>query len=268
VSSNNFKTYFKKLKINYGVRLLILLSGGIILLFVIAPVAGMFISAEGITDTIKDKEVIDSIRLTLCTSFVATLIFGILSVPLAYFLARRNFYLKPLVLAVIDLPIVIPHSAAGIALLGFINRDSLVGKAASYAGIDFVSNPAGVIVAMAFVSLPFFINSARDGFANVPVRFEKVAASMGAGPLKIFFTISLPLAYRSILSGAVMMFARGMSEFGAVVIIAYHPMIAPVMIWDRFTAYGMKYAQPVAVVFLFVTLIVFTVLRYISKKPK
>lgn len=254
------------MKISYGIRLLILLSGGLILLFVIAPIAGMFITAEDVTDTIKSKEVIDSIKLTLYTSIVATLVFGILSIPLAYFLARKNFYLKSLVLAIIDLPVVIPHSAAGIALLGVINRDSLVGKAASYVGIDFVSNPAGIVLAMAFVSLPFFINSARDGFAGVPVRFEKIAASMGASSLKIFFTISLPLAYRSILSGVVMMFARGMSEFGAVVIIAYHPMIAPVMIWDKFNAYGMKYAQPAAVVFLFVTLIVFAVLRCISKK--
>ncbi|MDP2160917.1 MAG: ABC transporter permease subunit, partial [Flavobacterium sp.] len=120
--------------------------------------------------------------------------------------------------------------------------------------------------AMAFVSLPYLINAARNGFEAVPVRLEKAALNLGASSFKMFFSISLPLAWRSILSGLIMIFARGMSEFGAVVIIAYHPMTAPVMIFERFGAFGLKYAQPVALIFMAISLLVFIILRWLSGK--
>jgi len=121
---------------------------------------------------------------------------------------------------------------------------------------------------MAFVSIPFLINAAREGFASVPVRLEKAALNLGASPARVFFTISLPLAWRSIVTGLVMMFARGMSEFGAVVIVAYHPMVAPVLIFDRFNAFGLKYARPVALLFILVSLVVFITIRLLAVKRK
>jgi molybdate/tungstate transport system permease protein len=196
----------------------------------------------------------------------ATLAFSILAIPLAYMLARHNFPLKNVVLGIIDLPIVIPHSAAGIALLGFISRDSVIGKIAGTMGFNLVGSPAAIAVAMAFVSLPFLLNAAREGFAAVPERLEKAALVLGASPARVFFTISLPLAWRSIVSGLVMMFARGMSEFGAVVIVAYHPMVAPVLIFDRFNAFGLKYARPAAVLFIAISLTVFVIIRLLAIK--
>jgi molybdate/tungstate transport system permease protein len=135
-------------------------------------------------------------------------------------------------------------------------------------GLDFVGAPAGIAVAMAFVSIPFLITAARDGFLSVPVRLEQAALNLGASPARVFFTISLPLAWRNIVSGLILMFARGMSEFGAVVIVAYHPMIAPVMIWERFGAFGLKYARPVAVLFILISLIFFVLLRYLARNKK
>jgi len=117
---------------------------------------------------------------------------------------------------------------------------------------------------MAFVSVPFLINSARHGFEAVPERLEKAAMSLGASPLRVFLTVSVPLALRPIVSGMIMMWARGMSEFGAVMIIAYHPMVTPVLIFERFSAYGLKYAQTVAVLFIAVCLIFFVVLRLLA----
>ena len=121
---------------------------------------------------------------------------------------------------------------------------------------------------MAFVSIPFLINAARDGFEVVPEKLEKTALNLGASPARVFFTISLPLAWRSVLSGLIMMWARGMSEFGAVVIVAYHPMIAPVLIYERFGSFGLSYARPVAVVFICVCLLFFVMLRMLSSKPQ
>jgi molybdate/tungstate transport system permease protein len=246
---------------------LMFLAGGV-LLFVLAPLAGMFFATPlaDLFNTAKEETVRDSIWLTLGTAFAATFVSALGAIPLAYLLARKEFFLKRFVLGLIDLPIVIPHSAAGIAVLGFISRDTAVGQAASWMGIDLVGHPAAISIAMAFVSVPFLINAARDGFMGVPEKLEKAAFSLGASPTRVFFTISLPLAWRNIVSGLIMMFARGMSEFGAVVIVAYHPMITPVLIFERFGSFGLDYARPVAVLFILVSLSFFIVLRLLAKK--
>jgi molybdate/tungstate transport system permease protein len=247
---------------------IVLILSSLVLLFLLAPLTGMFLKTSPVQflETLNDKDVKASIWLTLWVSFLATLFFAFGAIPLAWLLARRTFPLKSVVQGIIDLPVVLPHTAAGIALLGFISRDGLLGKAASAIGLNLINNSAGIALAMAFVSLPFLINAARDGFAAVPERLEKAALSLGASRSRVFFTISMPLAWRSLVTGFVMMFARGMSEFGAVVIIAYHPMIAPVLIYDRFNSFGLKYARPAAVLFIIVVLIVFTILRLLSER--
>jgi molybdate/tungstate transport system permease protein len=244
--------------------------GGLVLLFIIAPLVGMVLATGGgdLAKTAADPAVTSSITLTLLTSMGATLVLAVASVPFAWLLARRTFPLKALVNGIIDVPIVIPHSAAGIALLGVIAPGTLVGGAAERLGIGFVGGPAGIMAAMAFVSVPFLVNAARDGFAAVPVRLEQTALALGASPLRVFVTISLPLAWRSILSGLILMWARGMSEFGAVLIVAYHPMITPVLIYERFGAFGLKYARPVSVIFIGVCLALFVILRLVAGEKR
>jgi molybdate/tungstate transport system permease protein len=248
----------------------LLILSSLVLLFILAPLLGLFLHTGGteLLETVNDKDVQNSIWLTLWVSFAATFIFAIGAIPMAWLLARKNFPLKNVVQGIIDLPVVLPHTAAGIAILGFISRDGLLGKAADSVGLTFINNPAGIALAMAFVSIPFMINSARDGFAAVPERLEKAALTLGASRQRVFFTISLPLAWRSIMTGFIMMFARGMSEFGAVVIVAYHPMIAPVLIYERFSSFGLDYARPAAVFFIIVALAVFILLRMISIRKK
>jgi molybdate/tungstate transport system permease protein len=242
----------------------------LVLLFIIAPLAGMFLdsSFSELKTTVADAEVQRSVWYTLAIAFTATLFFSIGGVPLAWIMARKEFPLKRVVQGIIDLPVVLPHTAAGIALLGFISRDGLLGGAAQKMGILLVNNGAGIALAMAFVSLPFLINAARDGFAAVPERIEKAALTLGATQSRIFFTVSMPLAWRSIISGFVMMFARGMSEFGAVVIIAYYPMIAPVLIYERFNAYGITYARPAAIIFILVALLFFVLFRTLATERR
>lgn len=251
-------------------QLFLILLSGFVLLLIIGPLVGMFVatSPDQLFESSGDPEVQKSIGLTLWVSMAATLVFALGGIPLAYLLARKEFVLKRLVLGIIDLPIVIPHSAAGIAVLGFVTRDSYLGKLASMIGLDFVGAPAGIAIAMAFVSIPFLINAARDGFSSVPLRLELAALNLGASGARVFFTISLPLAWRNIVSGLILMFARGMSEFGAVVIVAYHPMITPVLIWERFSSFGINYARPVAVLFIIVSLIFFVALRFLSRTRK
>ena len=240
--------------------------GGLVLLFIVAPLVGMLIASSPaeLGDTARDPEVTASIRLTLLTSMGATLLLAVAAVPFGFLLARKNFPLKQLVNGLVDLPIVIPHSAAGIALLGVISRGTFLGELGERAGIRFVGGHAGIMAAMAFVSVPFLVNAARDGFAAVPERLEKAALNLGASPLRVFFTISVPLAWRSILSGLILMWARGMSEFGAVLVVAYHPIITPVLIYERFGAFGLRYARPISVIFIGICLIFFIVLRLVA----
>ncbi|HIJ64721.1 MAG TPA: ABC transporter permease [Candidatus Hydrogenedentes bacterium] len=242
--------------------------GGVVLLFIVAPLAGMALrtSPEELIQTGAQREVLESIWMSLWTSMAATLLFALASIPFAYLLARKTFPGKRLVNAIVDLPIVIPHSAAGIAILGFISRDSLLGRAAQRVGIEFIGGAPGIMLAMAFVSLPFLINAARDGFCAVPERLEKAARNLGASPARVFFTISLPLAWRAILSGLIMMWARGLSEFGAVVVVAYHPMTAAVLIYERFGAFGLKYARPISVILIGVCLLFFVAVRLLARE--
>lgn len=247
-------------------ELLLCLCGALILLFILAPLVGMILQSRfsSLCEAASDREILQSIRLTVLSSLCGSAVFAIFAIPFAWFLARRNFRGKRLLSAIIDLPVVIPHSTAGIALLSILNRNSLPGSIAERLGFSFIGNPVGIAVAMSFVSLPFLINAARDGFSAVPERLEKAAMTLGASSARVFFTISLPLAKRAVLTGFIMMFARGLSEFGAVIIVAYHPMITPILIYERFTAFGLSYARDAAVVFLVVCLAVFILLRLIS----
>jgi molybdate/tungstate transport system permease protein len=101
---------------------------------------------------------------------------------------------------------------------------------------------------------------------KVDVRYEHVARTLGAGRSGAFFRVMLPQARNDIVNGTLMMWSRGIGEFGAVVIIAYHPMIAPVLIYDRFTAYGLQHSAPVAAVMIALSLAVFVMVRMLNAK--
>ena len=240
--------------------------GSCVILFVVAPLVSMVLATSlgDLTEAAADREVIQSIKLTLTAAFFATVVSALAGIPLAYLLARKKFLGRSMLLAIIDLPIIIPHSAAGIALLTVIGRQSLIGR---LSGNGLTGTAVGISVAMAFVSLPFLVNAAHQAFAAVPEKLEKAARTLGASPSHTFFTISLPLAWRGILSGMILMWARGISEFGAVVIIAYHPMTTPVMVFQRFSDYGLNYAKSVAVLLILICVSLFVVLRLLSR-PK
>ena len=242
----------------------------LLIILVAVPLLRMILSAdpEVMRSTIADQEVMASIFLTLRSAFWATIACAILGIPLAYLLARWNFPGKSLVQGLVDMPIMIPHTAAGIALLMVYGRNFFLGKTLNEIGLDFVGTETGISLAMAYVSLPFLVNAAKDGFLAVDPKLERVARTLGASPWQAFFRVSLPLAWRPILSGGIMMWARGISEFGAVIILTYHPMTAPILIWERFQAYGLKYAQPVAVLLILLCLLIFALLRWLAEPKK
>lgn len=215
-------------------------------------------------ETLHDKQVLDAICLSLLSATLTTLIAFILGVPFAYLLARKNFKGKELIESIIDIPIVIPHTVAGICLLSAISPRFYLGKLLEKLGIEFMGTLAGIVLAMTFVSMPLLINAAKEAFRWVPERLENVSRTLGASHTKTFFLVTFRLAWRDILSGMIMTWARAISEFGAVIILAYHPMIAPTLIYERFTTYGMMYAVPVTTILIFFCLLIFIFIRVIS----
>lgn len=244
-------------------RVAFFVLGLVLVLFIAWPLLRTLTASNPavLWETVMDEEVRASILLTFGASLIATVIAFITGVPLAYLLARVDFPGKPLVEGIIDIPIVVPHSAAGIALLMAFGRRTLLGQAFGLFGITFVSAIPGIIIAMLFVSLSFLVNGAREGFEAVEPRLERVARTLGASPWRAFWRVSFPLAWRGILSGMILMWARGLSEFGAIIIIAYHPMVAPVLLYERFESFGLTYSRPVAALMILICLATFVVLR-------
>lgn len=244
------------------------LAGGSLLIFLAAPLASALFATTpaAFWGALHDPEVLISIRLTFLAA-LAAVAFGLLAgVPLAYLIARRAFPGKRLVQALVNLPLVIPHTAAGIALLMVFGRRGVFGQALAPLGIAFTDTVWGIAVAMAFVGLPFLVNAAREAFALVDPEYELAALADGASPRQAFWHVALPQAGRGVLSGALMMWARGVSEFGAVVILAYHPKVVPVLVYERFEGFGLAAAQPVAVVLIVSALLVFALVNLVGHR--
>ena len=239
--------------------------GFLLILFIGIPILRMLVSTKPSTlvETAQDSEVYASIFLTLRASLWATIAALFTGIPLAYMLARKSFRGKKIIEGVIDLPVIIPHTAAGIALLAVWGRHSLFSKVS---GLNIIGTEVAVSVGMFFVSVPFLVNAVKSGFKLIDERYEKTAVTLGATPRKAFWTVSLPMVKKSIFSGSIMMWGRGISEFGAVIILAYHPMTAPVLIFERFQNFGLKYALPVTVLLLLISLIIFIIMRIFEDK--
>jgi len=149
-----------------------------------------------------------------------------------------------------------------------VGKNHWIGQILSELGIRIMGSVPGIVVVLTFVGMPFYINTVKHGFESISPRLENVSRSLGANMFSTFFRITFPLARRSMVVGMIMCCARAISEFGAVVIIAYHPMIAPVLIYERFEAYGLAYSQPVAVLLISVCLVLFLFLRILSMPEK
>jgi molybdate/tungstate transport system permease protein len=248
--------------------IVVALIASIFLLFIVGPVAGLVGAggARGVASLGSDSELRQSLLLTALTATTATLLGIAGGTPIAYVLARRTFRGKAFLAAIMDLPLVIPHPVAGIALLLVLGRGSAVGSALYSAGLRIAGSPAGIICAMLFVSAPLYVSAAREAFARVDARFEAVARTLGDDAWRAFRRVTLPLASRGLTAAAIVMWARAVSEFGAIVILTYNPKVASVLSYDRFTAFGLNEALPVAAVLVLLALVPLAALRALRKE--
>lgn len=237
--------------------------GSLCLLILIGPVAKLVTTAggAGLGALTSDRELRAALALTALTATAATALGMLIATPVAYLLARRRFPGRAALSALLDLPILIPHPVAGIALLLVLGRESAVGGAALHVGLTIVSTPLGIVAAMLFVSAPLYISAAREAFSRIDERYEAVARTLGDAPWRAFRRVTLPLSWRGLMAAAVVMWARAVSEFGAIVILTYNPKVASVLSYERFTSFGLPGALPVAAALAILALIPLTLLR-------
>lgn len=159
-------------------------------------------------------------RFTLTVALAATILMLPPAILVAWVLARGRFVGKVVVETLVSLPLVLPPVATGLILLRLLGRRGPLGALLAGGGVDIVFTWKAVVLAMAIMGFPLVVRTARAGFEQVTRRYEQVAETLGAGPARVFFTISLPLASRNVLAGALLGFSRALGEFGATIVVA------------------------------------------------
>jgi molybdate transport system permease protein len=157
---------------------------------------------------------------TIGTACLATLLMLPPGLLLAWLLARGRFRGRVLLDTAVSLPLVMPPVATGLVLLALVAPRGPIGRLLTRFGIEIVFTWKAVVLAMAVMGLPLLVRTVRAGIEQVDQRYEAAAATLGAGPLRVFFTVTLPLARPAVMAGAVLGFARALGEFGATIMIA------------------------------------------------
>ncbi|MDI6867445.1 ABC transporter permease [Methanoculleus sp.] len=209
--------------------------------------------------------VLGSILLTFSAGANAVLLLIIFGTPLAYVLARAPpSRFKGVVESIVDLPLILPHTVAGLLVYLLFMRRGWLGAPLAEIGLAFEDAYPGTVVAMLFVASPFFVNTMREGFEKVPLHLENVARTLGAGTFTTFRTVTLPLSLRHLFNGAILAWGRAIGEFAAVVMIAYYPFIISTLIYYSFTTSGIRTSRSIAFVVIVVSLGVFYLLRRLT----
>lgn len=192
------------------------------LLFLLLPLAGLLARApwSGLPRLLAGGAVLPALRLSLVSAGLATALSLVLGVPLAWALARLRFPGRRVVRALVTLPLVLPPVVGGVGLLYAFGRHGVLGPALGALGIFLPFTTAGVVLAEAFVAMPFLVVAVEGALAGGDERYEEAAAGLGAGPWTTFRRVTLPLAAPSVAAGAVLCFARALGEFGATITFA------------------------------------------------
>ena len=221
----------------------VLLVATLFALFLGLPVVVLIVRAVAsgaLAEAASSEVVLTALWLSLVTTSISLVLTVVIGLPLAFVLARRAFRGRWLVEAVVDLPIVLPPSVAGLALLLVFGRRGILGETLSVFGIEIPFTVAAVVLAQTFVAAPFFIRSARAGLSAVDRDLEDAARVDGASELHLFRRITIPLAAGTLAAGIVMSWARALGEFGATIMFAGNiegrTQTLPLVVYSEFQA--------------------------------
>jgi molybdate transport system permease protein len=191
--------------------------------FLLVPLLALVVRApwHAMGDLLTSEESVQALRLSLETATLATVLSAILGVPLAWLLARVRWRGTSLLRALVTLPLVMPPVAGGIALLLALGRNGIVGKRLDdWFGITIPFTTTAVVLAEAFVAMPFLVLTVEGAFRSADAGYEEAAATLGASRLVTFWRVTLPLVRPSLVAGAVLCWARALGEFGATITFA------------------------------------------------
>jgi molybdate transport system permease protein len=210
------------------------------------------------------------LALSLRVATTATLFAFLVGVPLAWVLARARFPGRDLLGVLVLLPMVLPPTVLGYYLLMLIGRQSVLGNLAEAVGIGrIVFTPAAAVIAAFVASLPFLVRAAQGGFEQVDGVYEEAARTLGRGELAIFLTVTMPLAWRGIVAGLALGFARAMGEFGATLMVAGNlpgrTQTASVAIYDAVQAFRLPEASFLALALSFATGVILLLLTRVGR---
>ncbi len=220
--------------------------GLLLLAYLVAPVAFLLPSVLA-GDLAASADLLPAaLGVSLVTSSVATAAATLLGVPLAYWLARTAFPGRRLALALVFLPMVLPPITGGILLLQLFGPYGPVGLLLNRLGVAAVQSELGIILAQLFVVAPFVVVAAQAAFLGLDPELELAAATLGRSPLQVFWRVALPLALPGILAGVLLAWLRALGEFGATLVLSFHPYTLPVLMWVQLTGTGLAAALPLA----------------------
>ncbi len=229
---------------------LILLS-----LLVLGVVTALFLalSPGGALRALTSPEIRFALRLSLVTSLAATAVSVLLGVPSGYALARQSFPGKAVLDTFLDLPLVMTPLIAGVGLL-FLLGESGLGGLLSQWGIRIIFTPLGAVAAQVFVAAPIVTRSSRAAFESLSPRYEWAGQTLGLGPGRVFFRVTLPMAGRSILSGTILAWARAVGEFGGTLMVAgatrFHTETLPIAVYLNMSSGEMEPALSAALILM------------------
>ena len=211
------------------------------LLFLTVPVVAIFLDTGPLEllSSLGEEGALDALRLSLLCSGVAVAIIVLVGTPAAYLLATRRFRGRAAVVTLIELPLVLPPAVAGIGLLAALGPNGLLGGLVEDAGLQLVLTTTGVIVALTFVSAPFYLRQAQAGFEALDRTWLDASRTLGAGEARTFARVAIPAAGPSLVSGLALAWGRALGEFGATLMFAGSfrgiTQTVPLAIYERFS---------------------------------
>lgn len=250
-------------------RWLAVLAGVVLFIYLSLPLVSLVWRSIERYDGIDDRTwttLRQAMTLSLTTTSISMTIVLLLGTPLAYLLGRHDFRGKTVVETLIDLPIVLPPAVAGLALLMAFGRRGLAGEYLDrHFGITIGFTTTAVVLAQIFVASPFYVRTARAGFARYDRALEEGAADLGASPARVLWTITLPIARPSIGAGAVLAWARALGEFGATIMfagsIAGRTETMPLAVYGRYEAGDLETALLLSVILVTCAMLVLLSVR-------
>lgn len=256
-----------------GFRLAAALALALLLGFLVLPMVSLFVEVGPgeLLSSLGERGAAEALWLSLRTSLAALAVIVVIGTPAAYFLARRRFRGRSVVITLIELPLVLPPAAAGIALLAAFGPNGLVGGAIEDAGIKLVLQTVGVVIALTFVSAPFYVRGAIAAFEAVDASLLDASRTLGAGEAKTFARVAVPVAKAGLASGLALAWGRALGEFGATLMFAGslegRTQTAPLAIFE-FLARDFNAALALSAVLLVASAFILLSVKLIGGRPE